>query len=238
MRLPEALGLLGLVGFVVTAFEGCRRGDSVGRLIHERERGRVDEGDEAWGLLAEGDGLSRLHEALEDRGHPALWELAGEAGDDEVVAGAGEGYIEEAAFLGVRWSFSALASSQPSGSKLPILSQPRPSAWRTMDFGVRELVGEEVADDDDRVLEALGVVDGDDLDLGAGLVADRGVAFLARRPRSPLGGSGPRRAGWRGRRPRRRGRRRASSRGWRRAGRPRGGAGRRRGRGSCRRAGR
>jgi hypothetical protein len=40
-------------------------------------------------------------------------------------------------------------------------------------------VGEEVGDDDDRVLEALGLVDGEDLDLGAGLLAHRGVALLA-----------------------------------------------------------
>ena len=48
------------------------------------------------------------------------------------------------------------------------------------DDGLRRgrLAVEEVAEDDDRVLEALGAVDGDELDLGAGLVADRGVAFL------------------------------------------------------------
>ena len=40
-------------------------------------------------------------------------------------------------------------------------------------------VGEEVGDDDDRVLEALGLVDGEDLDLGAGLLAHRRVALLA-----------------------------------------------------------
>ena len=57
--------------------------------------------------------------------------LVGEAGDDQVVAGAGEGYIEEAALFGVLLALLLCLARRPSpsGWKLPILSQPSPVAW-------------------------------------------------------------------------------------------------------------
>ena len=116
--LPEALGFLGLGGLRLhrlrgTAIEETRSVASFG----ERERGRVDEGDlsaPAGLVLADGAGFPGSHEALEDRGHPALRELAGEAGDDEVVAGAGEGDVEEAALLGLLAGASRRPRLRPS----------------------------------------------------------------------------------------------------------------------------
>ena len=106
--------------------------------------------------------------------------LVGEAGDDQVVAGAGEGDVEEAALLGFLLALLVGLGGVPAlGLEAADLEPAFAGGVADDDVRGRGAVGQEVGDDDDRVLEALGLVDGEDLDLGAGLLAHRRVALFA-----------------------------------------------------------
>ena len=114
-----------------------RRGEGQGRRVDERDlrlavlRSALHS---ARGLGAEGGGLAGLHEAPHDRAHPALRDLAGQARDDEVVAGAGERHVEESPVLGGGLELLGLhglvpprqaRSRRPSPSRVP----PRGAGW-------------------------------------------------------------------------------------------------------------
>ena len=99
-----------------------------------------------------------------------------------MVAGPGERHVEKTPLLGLFLEALRRLRLVPAcGLEAADLEPALPRG--VADDGALDavLAGEDVGQDDDRVLEALGLVDGDDLDLGAGLLAHRGVALLGAR---------------------------------------------------------
>src|SRR5688572_7809259 len=95
-----------------------------------------------------------------------------------MIASARRGDIQQAPSFGVLLEVFVLLLPFPAFRLELADLQPSPAAGVVDDaLSSRKTVGKEVCDDDDRILQALGFVDGDDLNAGADGLADRGIAL-------------------------------------------------------------
>ena len=98
--------------------------------------------------------------------------------NDEVVSRARERHIQQPSSLGLLLQGLGLGPRVPSIRQEPADLEPAPSGGVVDDaVAGRKLVGKEIRDDDDGVLETFGLVDGDNLDARANRLAHRRIAF-------------------------------------------------------------